>query len=50
MQVDVLGYVVAAIIAAGGVYGYFKAGKWENAHFCCCCVSVEFVQLPDMPI
>lgn len=40
MQYDILGYVVAAVIAAGGIYGYFKAGEWNKYLF------TEFVIQP----
>lgn len=32
MQVDILGYLIAIFVAAGGIFGYYKAGK----------ISIEF--------
>lgn len=29
MPVDVAGFAYAAVVAAGGVLGYYKAGKYE---------------------
>lgn len=36
MQVDILGYLIAIFVAAGGIFGYYKAGKMQwnfNASF-----------------